>query len=166
MNIRTNKFVLLYVTLIIKFAIAGCFHSKCRSVDESNSLLAEHSKDKIIDIKLNCMYYTPGNFYSDGKGFNINFPSDANVENMSNNLFEYSGTPVNLITKGKKYILKSCRNIENKRIIKGKTLYLYFSAYYVSKKEIIEGKISISLTNDGNYVYEFRWSNGDIIILS
>ena len=171
MNIRTNKFILLLCTLIIKFAIAGCFHSKCTRNqgqdglstdgstydllsrdDEQSRLLPEVEKKAALDIKLDCKEYKPGNVYLDTyRGIEIYIPTTTTVE-KNGNTYTYSNV-LPTLTRARHlgnsvYNFARCDNVKVKSSGHSQsTERLYFSDLSTIKGKKIHGYISI-LTKD------------------
>ena len=85
-------------TSLIKFAIAGCLHSKFRG-GENGRLLQDDRSDAPEDIKLDCKYYKPGKFFNDRSiGIRINIPKATQV-NKNKNTYVYSNElPLLVIT--------------------------------------------------------------------
>ena len=179
MNITINKFILLICsTLLIKFAIAGCFHSKCSRNqgkdrlstdgstddalsrdDEQSRLLQDDRSDAPEDIKLDCKYYKPGNLYIDRiRGIKIYLPKTTHIEQKNHTYYYSNELPTLTTSENIEYQFDKCVNtIHKRKDARGLIMYLYLLGLQIKGNQIYG---SIDIYTDTDMKNTFFYNSG------
>ena len=169
MNIRTNKFILLLCTLIMKFAIAGCFHSKCSRNQGKDGLSTDHSIDKLLIkeddedkllhdgsedspfiIKLDCSEYIPGKYYREiNTGHKIYLPKNTKIETHNEQFYNYEiNFPKFIEYNGEVFLIKSCTNIEHEERVPNSEGFIHYLYFTLASRKKFKENIILSVYTD------------------